>query len=217
MYVFSSDSEKHPSSICILGCPRGGTSMVSGVLRILDVSMGENIDLDNNEDIDFLTHKGNRKIFRNRSNEYDQYINNLQKLIETRNNANNLWGWKDPLSGYYIQDIYEYLQSPIFIFITRDLVAIAEREAKEEFKEQSTNADSYLAYIDNALEIYKLELDFIVRNKPPTMFVSYEKSILNPTNFVLELIKFINYSSDDNSKIEAALNYIKPARGTAKI
>lgn len=216
MYFFKTNSITKPRSICILGCPRGGTSMASGALRILGVNMGENIDLDNNEDIDFLSHKGDREIFRNRTEEFNQYIHDIQKLLKIRNNTNNLWGWKDPLAGHYIADIYEYLQNPMFVFITRDLIAVAEREAKEEFKDVATHAGSYLGYINNALEIYKLELDFLIRYKPQTIFVSYEKSILNPEKFVIELIEFTELTSSSAS-IEAAINYIKPARNTAKI
>ena len=45
-------------TICVLGTPRSGTSMIAGLLRIMGVDMGNHVWSGNNEDLEFLIHNG---------------------------------------------------------------------------------------------------------------------------------------------------------------
>ena len=46
--------EMDKKTFIVLGCPRSGTSMMAGLLRIIGIDMGDNIKEDKHEDKDIL-------------------------------------------------------------------------------------------------------------------------------------------------------------------
>jgi hypothetical protein len=105
----------------VLGCPRGGTSMIAGLLRLAGVYMGEKINENNNEDLEFIAHKGIRAIFTHpeRAEEKTRLLDAYRTLIAKRNRERVLWGWKDPIAIYYLKEVFDGLRNPHFFVLTR--------------------------------------------------------------------------------------------------
>ena len=50
--------------------------------------------------------------------------------IITEYNGGGSWGWKDPLSIHYIDDVIKYLNNPFFVAVWRSPLAVAKGEAR---------------------------------------------------------------------------------------
>jgi hypothetical protein len=176
--ILPARSESH-RTICVIGAPRGGTSMIAGILRKLGVFMGDDVDPASNEDREFLVHGGIRKIFldNTRQSERLSYINHVKSVIKSRNDRYDVRGWKDPISIFYIRDILDMIRNPVFLFITRDPGAIAQRERIEE---QVTYRRRLLDYLKVALQAYDQSIDLITERSRPTLLISYERALRAP-------------------------------------
>ena len=93
----------------VLGAPRGGTSMIAGLLRLFGIPMGPNLG-HQHEDPRFRT---------------DTSLALKIEAINTNNNLYERWGWKLPDNIYYYNDLSEYLLNPVFIAVYRNPLAIA--------------------------------------------------------------------------------------------
>lgn len=153
--------------------------MVAGVLRRLGVPLGETIDAANNEDQAFLGHGGRRAVFEadDLRRERAAYIEGIHGIIDRRDRTHDVWGWKDPLASFYVPDIADRLRNPVFIVVTRDPGAVAQRETVEE----GTGAPArLLAHLSVALDTYRRCLDVVLRLERPTLLVSYERALRYP-------------------------------------
>jgi hypothetical protein len=121
-------------TVCLLGLPRGGTSMLAWMVAQLGIFMGESIHPSTGEDAAFLSHEGDRAIFTEpaQAPRRAAFMTGLAATIAARNAAHDVWGWKDPLAPYYLTEIAGQLRQPRLIIVARDLAAIAQREALEE-------------------------------------------------------------------------------------
>lgn len=110
----------------VLGCPRGGTSLLAGALHAAGIYMG-----------DFSTAQYEDKAFKLSPAEVRRDRNieaRLLPLIQERNQRYRFWGWKLPNSIYYIRQIQHLLVNPVFLFVYRDERAIARSSAKHDGK-----------------------------------------------------------------------------------
>ncbi len=204
-----------PNTVVVLGAARGGTSMVAGVMRILGIDMGENVDGDNNEDQVFIEHRGDRSIFTDKNNapRKKKYLESIGRHIDTRNQMSKTWGWKDPLASYYVSEIVSKLQQPAFVFVARDPIAVAIRERHEERSEAPGAA---LAYILNTVNEYKAIADFLAGRTQGALLVSYERALRQPEATVSGIREFLCLTPD--SEVEnRATAFIAPGRGSARI
>jgi len=97
-------SDMPQKTVIVLGCPRGGTSLVAGVLSRLGVFMG-----------DGLGHQYEDPRFREETS-LEEKINAISK----NNSLYSTWGWKLPNTIYYIDNIIEHIRNPVFIAIYRN-------------------------------------------------------------------------------------------------
>jgi hypothetical protein len=204
-------------TVIVLGAPRGGTSMVAGVLRQLGVFMGDHVDESSNEDLEFLSHGGSRELFSYPSDDLDEYISNVAKIISARNENHAIWGWKDPLSSLYLEKILNLIRNPLIIWITRDPIAVTERELIEEFPETvESKSDHAYAHLKNTCDQYGNTALLLAATNTNTLLVSYERSLHHPESFYKSLTEFIEIDYNENHSI-AIKNYIKPDRKNATI
>lgn len=202
-------------TVCVLGAPRGGTSMVAGILRKLGLFMGADIDEANNEDRGFLAHGGTREIFLDpgRAEEKLRYIASSAALVSARNAEHDVWGWKDPLAAFYIRDLNPHVRNPFFIFVTRDPGAIAQRERIEEGVALRRRL---LAYMKATSEAYTVIADFLAQRARPTLLVSYERALRASFEVGHAIAEFVGLTApaDYDSWLEA---YVSPDRPDASI
>ncbi|WJI51195.1 sulfotransferase [Mesorhizobium sp. C089B] len=114
----------------------------------------------------------------------DDGLKKLEEIIEARNDANDLWGWKDPSADLYLGAIAEVVRNPFIVFVNRDMAAVAQSEVKQM---QSSIEQAY----DLALIRYSRYWELLQRLQWPTLLVSYERSLLNPESLLCEIADFI--------------------------
>ena len=206
---------KSEGTICILGAPRGGTSMIAGLVRKLGFSMGEKLDKATNEDLEFITHRGMRSLFFKAERESDkvEYIRYVSQLIQDRNVKHPWWGWKDPISIYYIREIVPLLRNPHFIFVGRDPVAISQREFIEEGQTRPRILLDYMKFLFNA---YSETVEFLSAQAKPTLLVSYERALRYPRQAASAVAEFLNVKPS-NQFLTWVDAYISPDRFTGSI
>lgn len=213
---FASPPAERPKSVVVLGAARGGTSMVAGVLRILGVDLGTEINSANNEDQNFLGHKGDRRIFNgaNFVEERAAYIRQVKKYIHKRTESGTLWGWKDPLVSHYIREVADSLVQPVYIAVTRDIAAIAIRELAE--AEQPKHQPDPGAHALNAANDYIRITQFLVSNRNGSVMISYERALRQPDLVVAAIRDLVHLDVSANA-VEKAVQFIRPDRGAAHI
>jgi len=212
--LFPASQERNKTFI-VLGTPRGGTSMIAGILRHLGVFVGENLDEDTNEDRDFLGHAGDRFLFTDRSRSKDRaaYLRELSRIVKRRSADHAVWGWKDPLASYYVPSLMDNLVNPYFIVVTRDVGAVVQRETYEERPGSAANVFSRLK---NTMHEYGQIFDFIQNRARPALLISYERSLRMPSELTAVLARFCGFNAS-TEQLAWARNFILPDRGTADI
>ena len=216
---FSSDPQPVATYI-VLGSPRGGTSMVSGLLRLLGINMGDEINEANNEDTGFTRHKGNRRLFTvdGFQAERGEFIQALRRLISERNDMRPVWGWKDPISTYYLPEVLDVVRNPRLIVVTRDPAAVAGRQAVSRSDDHGRGFEIFKSDIHNALMQYGDAVNAVEHFKIPTLFISYERAVAYPSNVIESLLAFTGCSLPSDSLTADRLNaYIQPERNTGSI
>lgn len=178
-------SEK--TTYVVLGCFRGGTSLLTGLLKLMGVPMSQTPVIYNNEDLEMQTNDVNIAI---------------QGLLK-RNNKYDVWGWKYPGSIFYMEQLLPYLQNPKFLQIYRDPYSIALTEKREVKRD-----------INNGIQFAMLQLihhaNFFLQynNRFPFFLVSYEKILRDKEIFLKDFLEFVNFTSEVS--YEKLLEYIHP-------
>jgi hypothetical protein len=180
-------------TIVVLGCPRGGTSLIAGLLYRFGIFMGDN-----------LKKQYEDKTFKNRT--YVEYKQN----IERRNNEYKVWGWKLPNTIYYIASITPLLRNPYFIIVYRDPFSIACSSAAHDGRE----LDQRLLNVPiNHYQKMHTAVKTINRTGPyPQMVCSYEGVLKEKINFVQALADFCGLELTEE-KIENCISFIDPKKG----
>lgn len=176
-------------TVVVLGMFRGGTSMVSGVLKILGVPMGDTEDRGQSyEDGNFIS-KG---------------IPRIKELIATRNERHTLWGWKDPGSIDYIRKVKEDLVNPHYIIVFRDAYAIAKGSIKRAPHQPLANA--LCNAMNHTCKLIEFTIDF---PKEKILILSYEKCIVDKEKMVTSILTFLDLNVSESVR-DRACKFIEP-------
>jgi len=201
---------KEPKTVVVMGAARGGTSMVAGLVRMLGIPMGGRIDPPTNEDLDFIEGKEPLSAVPNPKHpEHTRVLERLLGLVNTRNQEYRDWGWKDPLAFVYVAPLLSQLRNPHFVVVFRDLYSISARELL------ATGVET-LDTLTRAQNNYAWLLEVLKRREAPALITGYEKAVLYPKKFAVELCSFLGH---DPSKafLDAAERYIRPGRGHGEL
>lgn len=195
----------------VLGVPRGGTSVVTGLLRLAGVPMGEFIDETNQEDLEFL-HIGHELRTHRESNMDDprrvDARQRFRNLHDFRAAQFGIWGFKDPTLIDYLSDVIEFVKNPRLICVFRDPVATAMRE------EMAGNP--FDASLRLTLARQSRVVEFADSGNFPALFVSYEKLLLRPWETFGVISNFVTGAVDDDLHA-TVIRYVVPERATASI
>ena len=166
-------------TIICLGTPRGGTSMVAGTMAGLGIFMGHDLptnveDPMFNPDVD-------------KSLTFEAFTARLPRIIEERNAAHQVWGWKYPRATRYLEDILPLVRNPHLVLVYRDPVPATVRSQPE---------DDRSAYreLRRRLRMEMGNLQLAQKAKCPTLMVSYERACSFPETFIAELAAFMQVS-----------------------
>jgi len=158
--------ESDTYTICILGIPRGGTTMVAGVAMRCGLFIGRGLPV-NLEDQDFV-HKD---------------IKHMEGAVAQRNATMKAWAWKYPRAAFYLPELLPKLRNPRIVMVWRDLLAAASRGVAN----GSTPQESLLT----ASRIQSRNLKLMAETQHPILHVSYEKAMRDPVPFVEALAAFV--------------------------
>lgn len=187
-----------PRTYVVVGAPRGGTSMCAGALRIAGVPMGVDIIDHNNEDRDFLAHRGDVAIFEE-AEARAKYVALVKGLISTRSQSHEVWGWKDPVSSLYLDSVLGDLRNPHLIFVTRDIAAISMREwfALPRSNLSSASPYFYFDHLERSLSLYSRAVRIVKESGAPALILSYERSLRYPEDFAHRILAFTGMTEED--------------------
>ncbi|MFO1024833.1 MAG: hypothetical protein U1E70_06605 [Acetobacteraceae bacterium] len=175
----------------VSGVGRGGTSLAASMLFHAGVYMGHHLGEAVYEDLEFAEafHSRNREL--------------LTRLIAHRNASHKRWGFKVP----NLHDVIAYhdlslFRAPHLIVMFRDPVAIAERAALAEHLHP-------LATMRDSLDSLKNLVGFLHLTAAPALLLSYEKALMNPSEFIDALARFCGIAVDDAMR-ETLLKAVEP-------
>lgn len=199
----TADREK---TVVVLGAFRGGTSMVSQLVRELGVFMGEKFaasdrEYPNAEDQEFqeLLHRpGLLTQEPIAATDFSaKEIKALRALIEKRNRQHALWGWKYP--GTVLWCLYaglaQHLRNPHFITVFRDPLAIFQHELDKhclepaDLRRKQGRSFRWIGLHNRRL------VEHVVKAEAPHLLISYERTMTGGPSakqaLVESLIRFL--------------------------
>lgn len=164
----------HPGhgTVLVLGTPRGGTSVVSGICHMLGVPMGVEIDRSNMEDLRFRALLKSER----RAELASAYLRELQALGQ-------IVGAKDPVAIDHLAEVYPRIPHPILVVVSRDVYASTQREVVE--------GHEFFEILRATVNRKYAVLDFISTVDDPLIVVSYERLMQDPTGAVRSLAQFL--------------------------
>jgi hypothetical protein len=169
-------------TLVVLGSPRGGTSMLAGLLRELGVHMGDRIDRHNHEDQAFVS----------------EDLEQIRATIAQRNAEHPVWGWKVPDSIRYLPEIEVLLRNPHYLAVFRNPVGVAASMRRY-------SADMPLQTgLKRAMEYFHLIEAFIARTHDPVLLVDYEAAVAAPAALAESLGAFLRLELDGEAIKQAA-------------
>jgi hypothetical protein len=118
----------------VLGCPRGGTSLLAGALHHAGVNIGR-FQSTQYEDPDFKLPVA----------EAPNALARLAPAIRARNEQFEHWGWKLPNNIYYIGSIAHLLVNPTYLIVYRDPREIARSSARHDGRDWDAEEQNLLA------------------------------------------------------------------------
>lgn len=195
----------------VLGVPRGGTSVIAGLLRIAGLPMGEFIDKNNQEDLEFQQIGRELRTHHDSTSDDSNWVDAKQRfrnLHDLRTKKYRVWGFKDPTIIDYLADVIQFVENPRLICVFRSPVSSALRE------EMAGN--SFDASIRLAVDRQSRIVEFVDSCNFPLLYVSYEKLLLRPWQTFQTISKFVT-GAIDNSLQESVVRFVVPERENAAI
>lgn len=175
----------------VVGVARGGTSLISGVLDNLGVFTGESSKKPVFEDVCLA------KSFELKDQEKQK------EIISKYNDMHNIWSFKRPSSIDYLKELKKLLRNPVFLFVFKDVFAIASRN------EISMKTDVLKGML-KAHDSYGKVLDFISDSEVNGFLFSYEKIMSNKEYFIDILSDAVCLDGDVEAFKNNALNFVRP-------
>ena len=165
------------SAVIVVGINRGGTSAVAATLDALGVFLGQRAAVPNFEDAllaDALRQKD---------------WGRFRAVVAQYEAEHAVFAWKHPDSRRHLWRLHRYFANPRYVFVYRDIFAIANRK-------RLVHQRGVLASMAASLWDYAKILFFIQAVKPYALHVSYEKLLTNRESFVEALAAFCDRTVD---------------------
>ncbi|RJF89472.1 hypothetical protein D3874_22920 [Oleomonas cavernae] len=174
---------------CVLGLPRGGTTMTAKLLQEAGVFMGVNMPV-TAEDPDFA------KLLKEETPDTRKF----RDLVAKRHATYTKWGFKAPYRNHW--SLLSSVENIRFVVVFRDMLSIANRN------KISVDAN-LLASLRSNIFLQKTIVDFIGSCKRPALLFSYEKALLSPIDISKSLLDFVETPCSDEA-MSALLAVIQP-------
>lgn len=176
---------KTKKTFIVLGCPRSGTSMIAGLLRILGIDMGDKIKPDKHEDLDILW----------------KDIEEVRERIRDYNSRKEVWGFKDPNFADKIFHLRDEFINPQYLVIFRDAAKAIESDIR-----RNPNMRRATAEKRNNRHIFKINT-LIDELEDNYVIFNYEDFIKNPIDNIKRLMKFIGTNEKELKTCETFIKH----------
>ncbi len=194
----------------VMGMPSGGTSMLAGVLSLMGINMGEETGPGNNEDQEFLrVVDAQQPLYDSNGAPIEEKFEPIRALVEKRNAAQKVWGWKDPHSINYVRQIMSDIRNPHVLVIFRDHMASAQSI-------KHLSGTEHLPTIRNYLRHMEVITSWIDSIDAPLMLISYERALRLRESLTRILAEFVDVEPTEE-QIRTIMRYIRPDRGGANL
>jgi hypothetical protein len=191
---------REPKTVVVVGSGRGGTSAIAGSIHLLGIRMMEDEGSLNSEDSEIV-----RAYQRKRPGGHQAAAREVARIIEERNAAHDVWGWKDPSADLYLESVINHVRNPHFVFVLRNLLDVA-------LSHVATRTGTLEVGFDSALKRYARYWDILQKLHCPTLMVSYERAVLDRNAFVKEVSNFLGIKPS-RSQAKSARDFLDPAGG----
>lgn len=194
-------------TVIVIGCGRGGTTAVSGVVDALGVRMveedrpGTRINMEDGEFVagvlDERPEPGGPR--------YPGLYRRIGKIIARRNAAYVNWGWKDPSVDLYLDGVIHQVRNPLVLFVLRNVydVGVSHIAAGE---------PSFETAFDQSLQRYTRGWGLVSKLGLPTLFVGFERALADRADFVLQVAEFLRLEPT-REQFDAAVRWLRPKMG----
>ena len=177
------------STFLVIGLARSGTSILAGSLRRLGLFMGDSAgDRPSNEDGPL------------RDLVLAQDWGLADELIASYNRSHKKWGTKIPGLVDQLEQAHSTFRNPRYIIMFRDIFSIANRDRI------SMQLD-LLGGMSRSIEQYRKICDFLVKNNPDCLMISFDTALHDKEVLVEELVAFCQLQPS-KQQVEDALAFI---------
>lgn len=194
-------------TVIVIGCGRGGTTAVSGVVDALGVRMTEASQPEtriNMEDGEFIAAMLDEQPEPG-GPRYPGLYRRIGKIIARRNAAYVDWGWKDPSSDLYLEGVVHQVRNPLVLFVVRNVFDVG-------MSHLAAGGNSFETAFDQSLKRYERLWTIVAKLGLPTLFVGFERALADRENFVLQTAEFLRLDPTQE-QFDAAVNWLRPKRG----
>jgi hypothetical protein len=103
------------------------------------------------------------------------------------------WGFKYPSIHSHLFKINNIIENPKYIFVYRDIFSISNRRSGI-----FSSVDQFNS-MKNCLRLYSKTIDFLEKEKPASLHVSYEKMLTNTEKYAAILAEFCELSASEET------------------
>jgi hypothetical protein len=210
-------------TVVVLGLARSGTSVITGILRILGVEMGSSIQDRANpfgsfEDRDFALLQ--REIFE-AANSESSYWNppsqeailgvegqvraSIEEIVQRKSQNGPIWGWKHPRTILTLELFLPALRNPHLVAVFRNPLGIAHSSVEHTKNYKSGKVDFFQALQIVNFYYGKMAKTLEAHRALPTVCTAYEDVLNDPVQEARRLAHFL--------KIELTEQKIAAIRG----
>ena len=194
-------------TVIVIGCGRGGTTAVAGVVDALGVRMTEASQphtRTNMEDGEFIAAVLDEQPEPG-SSRYPGLYRRIGKIIARRNAAYVDWGWKDPSVDLYLEGVIHQVRKPLVLFVVRNVFDIG-------MSHLAAGGGSFETAFDQSLQRYQRVWTLLAKLGLPTLFIGFERALADRENFVLQTSEFLRLDPSPE-QFDAAVNWLRPQGG----
>lgn len=191
----------------VIGCGRGGTTAVAGVVDALGVRMVEDSQPEtriNMEDGEFVScvldaqpEPGGPR--------YPGLYRRIGKIIARRNAAYVNWGWKDPSVDLYLDGVIHQVRNPLVLFVVRNVFDVG-------MSHIAAGEQSFEAAFDQSLQRYHRDWALILKLGLPTMFIGFERALAHREDFVVQVAEYLRLTPT-REQFDTAVRWLRPQGG----
>jgi hypothetical protein len=210
--------KKNEKTILVIGMHRSGTSMTSGVLRMMGVNIGHILlgPTEHNKKGHFENYffeKLNKSILKEAGGSWHDPPDK-QRLFEAtirkgfqiqtliRAEQDRLWGWKDPTTVLILEGYLPYLRNLYLILCKRDKEDIIRSLIKRDhfnYEKARALTDYYTKEINMLKDRYDI----------PTLEVDFKEFLFNPKDVIDDISEFIQVNVNER-QFEEINRFIDP-------